>query len=190
MPDRLSKNGVGLTGFEPVASSVSSVRSPRNLAYVRQARSRCQRYCPGLTVNTLSRSPHRARSGHVHGCGGRLCNLARLCLLPAWARLLALDTVQIISCIFRIMAIPGQRLFDRVGHDVIPLRVSLARTCSGVYVRGYIWTLARNDRPGAAQALSRDAAFQRACGVGIRRSLAAPLRVAVGVKNDDQPEGE
>lgn len=30
-----------------------------------------------------------------------------------------------------IMAIPSQRLADRVGRDAIPLRVSLARTCSG-----------------------------------------------------------
>ncbi len=54
------------------------------------------------------------------------------------------------------------------------------RTLGGDFVRGGARTLAGNDRPGAAQPLSRDAALQRVRGDGIRRSLAAPLRVAVG----------
>ena len=33
-------------------------------AHVRQARSRCLRRCPGVTVTTLGRSPLRAREGH------------------------------------------------------------------------------------------------------------------------------
>jgi hypothetical protein len=32
--------------------------------HVRQARSRCLRCCPGITVTALGRPPHRAREGH------------------------------------------------------------------------------------------------------------------------------
>lgn len=53
---------VGRTGFEPVASSVSGL--VRDSAHLRQARPRCLRCCPGVTVTTLGRPPHRAREGH------------------------------------------------------------------------------------------------------------------------------
>jgi len=33
-------------------------------AHMREARSRCLRYCPGVTVVTRGRPPHRAREGH------------------------------------------------------------------------------------------------------------------------------
>jgi hypothetical protein len=45
-----------------VTSSVSGLL--RDSAHVRQARSRCLRCCPGMTVTTLGRPPHRAREGH------------------------------------------------------------------------------------------------------------------------------
>jgi Protein of unknown function (DUF1254) len=60
----------------------------------------------------------------------------------------------------------------------------------GDLVRVGAWTLAGNYRPGAAQALSRAVAFQRVRGDGFRRSLVAPLRVAVGVIHHAQQEGE
>jgi hypothetical protein len=47
---------------EPVTSSVSGLL--RGQAHVRQARSRCLLCCPGVTVVTLGRPPHRARGGH------------------------------------------------------------------------------------------------------------------------------
>src|ERR1700730_17224888 len=64
------------------------------------------------------------------------------------------------------------------------------RLLGGDFVGVGAWTLAWNYRPGAAQALSRDAALQRVRGDGVRRSLAAPLRVAVGVIHHAQHEGE
>jgi len=57
------------------------------------------------------------------------------------------------------------------------------RPLGGDLVRGSARTLAGNDRPGAAQALSRDTALQHVRRDGIRRSLAAPPRVAVSVIN-------
>jgi hypothetical protein len=45
-----------------VTFSVSGLLS--NLAHVRQAWLRCLRCCPGVTVTTLGRPSHRARSGH------------------------------------------------------------------------------------------------------------------------------
>jgi len=36
----------------------------RDSAHMRQARSRCLRCCPVMTVTTLGRPPHRAREGH------------------------------------------------------------------------------------------------------------------------------
>ena len=38
--------------------------SSRDLAHVRQARSRCLRCCPGVTAVAFDRLPHRAREGH------------------------------------------------------------------------------------------------------------------------------
>ncbi len=61
--DTISKNAVGRTGFEPVTSSVSGLLG--GLAHVRQARSRCLRCCPGVTVTILGRPPYRARGGHA-----------------------------------------------------------------------------------------------------------------------------
>ena len=75
----------------------------RNLAHVRQARSRFLRRCPRVAVRTLGRPPHRARGGHAHGSGGRQPNLANLCGLPACALLLALPVIRFIPRIFRIM---------------------------------------------------------------------------------------
>ncbi len=49
-------------GTEPVTASVSGLL--RDLAYVRQARSRCLRCCPGVAVVALGRPSHRARGGH------------------------------------------------------------------------------------------------------------------------------
>ncbi len=57
----LSKN-CGHTGFEPVTSSVSGLLG--DVAYVRQARSRCLRCCPGVAVVAIGRPSHRARGGH------------------------------------------------------------------------------------------------------------------------------
>ena len=48
----------------------------RDSAHVRQARSRCLRCCPGMTVTALGRPPHRAHGGHAHGSGGRFWDLA------------------------------------------------------------------------------------------------------------------
>src|SRR5689334_3722806 len=64
------------------------------------------------------------------------------------------------------------------------------RLLGGDFVRSGAQALARKHRPGAGQALSRDAALQRVRGDGVRRGLAAPLRVAVGVKHHAQHEGE
>ena len=42
------------------------------LVHLRQARSQCLRRCPGMTVMTLGRPPHRARGGHgLAACSGR-----------------------------------------------------------------------------------------------------------------------
>ena len=46
---------------------------------------------------------YRARSGHVHGSGGRRPNLANLCGLPACTRLASPHATKIIPRIFRIM---------------------------------------------------------------------------------------
>jgi hypothetical protein len=73
---------------------------------------------------------------------------------------------------------------------LFPSSIAGPRLLRGDVVRSDVETLARNHRPGAAQALSRDAALQWVRGVGVRRSLAAPLRVAVGVIHHDQHEGE
>ena len=134
--------------LDQVTSSVSGLL--RELAHVRQARSRCLRCCPGLTVITLSRPSHRARGGHgqnlqirslvsepddtdadlmgpdaalraveppgddrprlaawiplrrVQGSGGRVCDLANLCDLPARTRSLILRAAKVIPRIFRI----------------------------------------------------------------------------------------
>ena len=61
-PVVMASDLVGRTGFEPVTSSESGLL--RNLAYVRQTRSRCLRCCPRVTVIPLSRPPHRACGGH------------------------------------------------------------------------------------------------------------------------------
>jgi hypothetical protein len=45
-----------------VNASLSGLLGP--LAHVHQARSRCLRCCPGMTMTTLARPPHRARGGH------------------------------------------------------------------------------------------------------------------------------
>jgi hypothetical protein len=45
-------------------SSVPSGLLLGDVAHVRQARSRCLRHCPRVTVIPLSRPPHRARGGH------------------------------------------------------------------------------------------------------------------------------
>src|SRR3984957_6175593 len=58
------------------------------------------------------------------------------------------------------------------------------------FVRSGAQTLARNHRPGAAQVPSRDAALQCVRRDGVRRSLAGPMRMAVGVKDHAQHEGE
>jgi hypothetical protein len=59
-----------------VISSVSGLLG--DLRHVHLARLRCLRCCPGVAVLTLSGPSHRARGGHVHGSGGRLCNLTNL----------------------------------------------------------------------------------------------------------------
>ena len=46
---------------------------------------------------------YRARSGHVHGSGGRRPNLANLCGLPACNQSASSLMAKIIPCIFRIM---------------------------------------------------------------------------------------
>ena len=53
---------VGVPGLEPGTSSLSGLL--RELAHMRQARSRWLLRCPGLTVTTLGRPPDRARGGH------------------------------------------------------------------------------------------------------------------------------
>ena len=54
---------VTIQGPSPdLTSSVSGLL--RDSAHVRQARSRCLRCYPGMTVTTLGRPPHRAREGH------------------------------------------------------------------------------------------------------------------------------
>jgi hypothetical protein len=54
---------VTIQGPSPdLTSSVSGLL--RDSAHVRQARSRCLRCCPGMTVTTLGRPPHRAHEGH------------------------------------------------------------------------------------------------------------------------------
>jgi hypothetical protein len=54
---------VTIQGPSPdLTSSVSGLL--RDLAHVRQGRRRCLWCCPGLTVMTLGRPPHRAREGH------------------------------------------------------------------------------------------------------------------------------
>jgi hypothetical protein len=60
--DRLSKKVVGRTGFEPVTSSVS--RSPRPSVPPASRQAALHKECPGVTVTTLGRPPHRARGGH------------------------------------------------------------------------------------------------------------------------------
>ena len=45
-----------------MTSSVSGLL--RDSAHLRHARPRCLRCCPGVTVTTLGRPPHRAREGH------------------------------------------------------------------------------------------------------------------------------
>lgn len=52
---------------------------------------------------TLGSPPHRARSGHVHGSGGRLRDLSNLCSLPACNWSLLPEMAKIIPCIFPIM---------------------------------------------------------------------------------------
>jgi hypothetical protein len=84
-----------------VTSSVSGLLS--NQAHVRQARSWCLCCCPGVTVITLSRPPHRARSGHAHGSGVWLSDLANLRTLPAWTRSHISRAARFIPRIFRIM---------------------------------------------------------------------------------------
>jgi hypothetical protein len=85
---------------EPPTSSLSGLLS--NLAHVRQARSWCLRCCPGVAVITLSRSPHRARSGHVHGSGGGGPNFSNLPGLTASRCFLPPSLARAIPHIFRI----------------------------------------------------------------------------------------
>jgi hypothetical protein len=58
---------------------------------------------PRVAVITLDRPPDRARDGHAHGSGGRLCDLANLWHLPAEIRSLTFWVAVIIPRIFRIM---------------------------------------------------------------------------------------
>jgi len=58
---------------------------------------------PGVAVTTLGGPPDRARGGHDHGSGGRLSNLANVCLLPAGTRSLVAETARFIPRIFRIL---------------------------------------------------------------------------------------
>jgi len=52
-----------LSGPSPdLTSSVSGLLG--DVAHVRQARSRCLQCCPGVTVVSFGRPPHRARGGH------------------------------------------------------------------------------------------------------------------------------
>ncbi len=96
---------VTIQGPSPdLTSSVSGLL--RDSAHVRQARLRCLRCCPEVTVITLGRRPHRARGGHVHGSGGHLCDLANLRRLPAWTRSFICRVVEIISRIFGIIELP------------------------------------------------------------------------------------
>ena len=53
--------------------------------------------------------PSRIRTC-AHGSGGRLCDLANLCSLPAWTRSLVPRTTRIIPRIFRIMIAQGRTL--------------------------------------------------------------------------------
>jgi len=53
-------------------------------------------------------APSRIRTC-AHGSGGRLCDLANLCLLPARTQSLVPGAVLIIPRIFRIMAVHGYR---------------------------------------------------------------------------------
>ncbi len=46
----------------------------------------------------------------VHGSGGRLCDLANLCSLPAWTGSLVPQTTKIIPRNFRIMIAQGRTL--------------------------------------------------------------------------------
>ena len=82
------------------------------------------------------------------------------------------------------------QLVDLAVMTLFPSGFAGPRLLGGGFVGGGAKTLAGNDRSGAARALSRDAALQRVRGDGVRRSLVAPLRVAVGVIHHDQQEGE
>ena len=66
---------VVVPGLEPGTSSLSGLL--RDLAYVRQARSRCLDGCPGVAVMALGGPPHRARGGH----GARRPGARRLLVL-------------------------------------------------------------------------------------------------------------
>jgi len=68
-----------LSGPSPdLTSSLSGLL--RDSAHLRQARLRYLRCCPGVALITLGRLPRRARGGHAHGSGGRLCNLTNFAL--------------------------------------------------------------------------------------------------------------
>jgi hypothetical protein len=78
--------GRGVRG--EVTSSVSGLL--RDSAHVRKAWWRCLRCCPGVTVMTLGRLPHRARDGHVY-CLRCRCGDRRLTMCEAAAFFRQLD---------------------------------------------------------------------------------------------------
>jgi hypothetical protein len=105
--DRFSKM-VGRTGFEPVTSSVSGIL--RDSSHLCQARSRCLRCCPRVTVTTLGLPPHRARGGHAHlgqmqrfGLSSRLVTIGRVKALMVFksfggSRPTIAATCRLVSC--------------------------------------------------------------------------------------------
>jgi hypothetical protein len=111
----------------PLRRSVCAAGQPARSQVSRCIRlSGSDRDFPALTRRS---GTQRARGGYAHGSGGRLSNLANLCLLPAGTRSLVSEEVRIIPCVFRIMAVRGRRLPAFQAGHMGSLRV--VRTVTG-----------------------------------------------------------